>query len=86
MQVELVCAWRHPALTTQNDVVQMGVEFVSALVSWCLYRASSKDSEFANGAVAAAHYGAFSDALGAQATGTPTTQAAAAAAAAGAAQ
>ncbi|QKW95418.1 virion associated protein [Ralstonia phage RPZH6] len=86
VQVELVCAWRHPALTTQNDVVQMGAEFVSALVSWCLYRASSKDSEFANGAVAAAHYSAFADALGVQATGTPTTQAAAAAAAAGAAQ
>lgn len=85
-RVELVCAWRHADLTKPEDVVQMGAEFISALVSWCLYRAFTKDSEYANGALAAAHYTAFADALGVQATGTPTTQAAAAAAAAGAAQ
>ncbi|CAH0532139.1 hypothetical protein UAM5_00022 [Ralstonia phage UAM5] len=86
VKVEQVYAGRHPELTTPDDVVQMGVEFVGALVSWCMYRAATKDSEYANGAVAAAHYSAFADALGSQATGTPTTQAAAAAAAAGAAQ
>ena len=35
------------------------------LVSYILYRALAKDSEYANGALAAAHFQAFNEALGA---------------------
>lgn len=46
------------------DAIDLPDEYLPALVSYVLYRAYAKDSEFANGAFATAHYQAFEAALG----------------------
>lgn len=54
-----------PAVTDEADTLDMGAEYINTLLAYMCFRAFSKDSEFANGTVAAAHYQAFSDAVGA---------------------
>lgn len=53
-----------PAVTDEDDELDLDRAYTGPLVSYLLYRALSKDSEFANGQVAAAHYDAFIEALG----------------------
>lgn len=53
-----------PAPTTDTDEIPLDREYISPLVSFILYRAHSKDSEYAQGQVATLHYQAFSEALG----------------------
>ena len=57
-------------LTDQLDLYDY---FIEAVVNYVAYRAKSKDSEYANAAEAAAFYGAFNDALGAQAQSQSNT-------------
>lgn len=54
-----------PALLTEDsDTLDMDRIYIGPIVSYALYRALAKDSEYANGAVAAAHFQAFSEAIG----------------------
>ena len=52
-----------------TDTLDLDLEYTDAVVNYVAYRAKSKDSEYANAAEAAAYYGAFNDALGANAQG-----------------
>ena len=51
---------------SEVDVLDLDRAYTGPLISYILYRALAKDSEFANGTIAAAHYSAFSEALGQQ--------------------
>lgn len=51
-------------VTSKTDSLDIGLEYLDAVVNYVCYRAKSKDSEYANAAEAAAYYGAFNDNLG----------------------
>lgn len=54
-----------PALVdAETDTLDLDRIYIGPVVSYTLYRALAKDSEYANGAVAAAHFQAFSEAIG----------------------
>lgn len=53
-----------PKVSSESDTLDMDRVYLSPLVSFVLYRALAKDSEFANGQLAAAHLQAFSEAVG----------------------
>lgn len=55
-----------PAVSDPADMLDLDRAFVGPLVSYILYRALAKDSEYANGALSAAHFQAFNEALVAQ--------------------
>lgn len=61
--VEALFSELPPVITEKIDTLDMGAEYLNVLVSYMVYRAFSKDSEFANGTVAALHYQAFVDAV-----------------------
>lgn len=61
--VEALYSELPPTITAEGDTLDMGAEYLNVLVSYGVYRALSKDSEFANGTVAALHYQAFIDAV-----------------------
>lgn len=52
-------------LVDESGSLDMGAEYINALVSYTAFRAFSKDDEYANGTVAAAHYQAFATSMGA---------------------
>lgn len=53
-----------PVVKAEGDTLQMDAAYIGPLVSYMLYRALAKDSEYANGQVATAHFQAFNEALG----------------------
>jgi len=53
-----------PVVTQPTETLDMREEFGEAIVEFMLFRCHTKDSEYANGAVATMHYQAFSDAIG----------------------
>ncbi|MNL56529.1 hypothetical protein D3C87_1800310 [compost metagenome] len=63
---------RPPAVADITDTLDLDLAYIGPLVSYILYRAMSKDSEYANGQLAIAHFQAFSEALG---TNNAVTQA-----------
>lgn len=63
-QVELVDAALPATVTSESDILDVGAEYIDPIVNYVIYRAHSKDSEFANGAIAGAYYQAFEAALG----------------------
>lgn len=65
-EVELFYSAPPAAVATDADTLDLDRVYLSPLVSFILYRALAKDSEFANGQIAAAHYQAFEAALGTQ--------------------
>lgn len=65
-EVEMFYSAPPPAVASDTDELLLDRVYMSPLVSFVLYRALAKDSEYANGQLAAAHYGAFGDALGQQ--------------------
>jgi hypothetical protein len=65
--VEVLVAAPPPAVTSSADALDMRPEFLNAIINWALYRCHTKDSEYAQGAVATQHYQAFTDAIGAPA-------------------
>jgi len=65
--VEALLAVPPPAVSKVTDSIDMRVEFLGAILHWAVYRCHTKDSEFAQGAVATLHYQAFTDAIGAPA-------------------
>lgn len=65
-QVEMLYSAPPALVATDADTLDLDRAYLSPLVSFMLYRALAKDSEYANGQVAAAHFQAFSEALGSQ--------------------
>jgi hypothetical protein len=65
--VEALLAEPPPAVTQVTDSIDMRIEFLGAILHWAVYRCHTKDSEYAQGSVAALHYQAFTDAIGAPA-------------------
>jgi hypothetical protein len=63
-QVQALYSAAPPLVTAPEDELDLSRAYIGPLVSYILYRALAKDSEYGNGAVAAAHYQAFSEALG----------------------
>lgn len=63
-KVELLDAALPAEIDSIDDTLAIGAEYLEATVNYVCYRANSKDSEFANGAIAAAFYQAFEAALG----------------------
>lgn len=64
-QVEMLVAMPPPKVTDASDALDLRPEFISAILNWMMYRCHTKDSEYAQGAVATQHYQAFTDAIGA---------------------
>lgn len=62
--VEAVIASIPPKITDETATLELGAEYIGPIVSYVVYRALLKDSEYANGQVAIAHFQAFSEALG----------------------
>lgn len=65
-KVEVLHSALPAQVASETDDVAMGYEYLEAMVNYVAYRANSKDSEYANAAVAAAFYGAFKEAIGVQ--------------------
>lgn len=63
-KVELVDAALPATVADEGDTLAIGAEYIDPICNYVVYRAQSKDSEFANGAVAGAYYQAFEAALG----------------------
>ncbi|KDR25960.1 DUF6682 family protein [Caballeronia zhejiangensis] len=64
VKVEAINCANPPELTALTDVLPIRDKYVSAITSFVLYRALSRESEDASGQLAAAHYSAFAGALG----------------------
>lgn len=65
-EVELFYSIPPAEVATDADTLDLDRVYLSPLISFILYRALAKDSEFANGQIAAAHLQAFEGALGTQ--------------------
>lgn len=65
--VDALLATLPDKVNSATDTLDMRAEFINALLNWAMYRCHTKDSEYGNGAVAALHYQAFTDAIGAPA-------------------
>lgn len=65
--VEMLVSKPPPKVNEMGDILDLRPEFMSAILNWMMYRAHTKDSEFSQGNVAALHYQAFTDAIGAPA-------------------
>lgn len=63
-KVELLYAALPEAVDDPDDELQIGAEYMEAVVNYVCYRANIKDSEFAQGAISTAFYQAFEAALG----------------------
>lgn len=62
--VEAKFSQRPPQITSKDDTLDLDLAYMGPLVSYILYRSQAKDSEYANGAVATAHFQAFNEAIG----------------------
>lgn len=63
-KVEALLGQVPPVVDDAADTLDLREEFGEAIVNFMLYRCHTKDSEYANGAIAAQHYQAFNDAIG----------------------
>lgn len=64
VKVELVDAALPATVEDEDDTLDIGIEYMDPVVNYVVYRANSKDFEYADGAVAAAYYRAFEASLG----------------------
>jgi hypothetical protein len=64
-RVEVLVAKPAPKVGSPADTLSLRAEFINALLNWMMYRAHSKDSQYSQGNMAALHYQAFTDAIGA---------------------
>lgn len=62
-KVEALYSAAPPLVSVDDDALDLDRAYMGPLVSYVLYRALAKDSEYANGTLAAAHFQAFSEAL-----------------------
>lgn len=63
-KVALVQVISPPPVTSEDDALDMGPEYMEAVVNYVCYRCKSKDSEYGQGADALAFYQAFEAAIG----------------------
>lgn len=66
-KVEALLAKPPPKVALETDTIDLRPEFINAILNWAMYRCHTKDSEYSQGATAALHYQAFTDAIGAPA-------------------
>lgn len=66
VKVELRYSSPPPVVAGLGDDLELHRAYIGPVVSYVLYRALAKDSEYANGVVAAAHLQAFNQAIGAR--------------------
>lgn len=66
VKVEALYAAPPAPVTALEDTLDLDRAYIGPVVSYVLYRTLAKDSEYANGAVAAAHLQAFNAAIGAR--------------------
>ncbi len=69
-QVEALYSAAPPVIGDDEDLVLLDRAYIGPMVSYVIYRCLAKDSEYANAAMATAHFQAFSEALGSQNTVT----------------
>ena len=62
-----------PTINAMDDSIDIASEYMSPIVSYCMYRAMMKDAEYSNAQISVAYFQAFSEALG---TNTQVTLAA----------
>lgn len=62
-KVEALFSELPPVVTQEADDVDLPPEYLTPLLSYVAYRAFLKDSEFANGGIAAMHFQAFNAAM-----------------------
>lgn len=70
-KVELEHAVLPGKVTLMTDIIGIAPEYLPAITNYVAYRCNLKDSEYANGQVAALFYQAFTAALGITPTGAP---------------
>lgn len=63
-QVELLYAALPEPVSDPADTLAIGAEYIDPIVNYVVYRANAKDSEFAQGTIAAAYFQAFEASLG----------------------
>ena len=63
-KVEALYSAAPAAVAADDDMLQLDRAYIGPLVSYILYRALAKDAETSNGQLAAAHFQAFTEALG----------------------
>lgn len=63
-KVDILIGQIPPKVSATPDTLDLREEFGEAVINFMLYRCHTKDSEYAQGAVAAQHYQAFNDAIG----------------------
>lgn len=64
VKVEALYSAAPPHVSADDDQLELSRAYMGPLVSYLLYRALAKDAETSNGNLAAAHFSAFSEALG----------------------
>jgi hypothetical protein len=67
-------AYLHPTTGSTTEMIKIEDTYLSAIIDWILYRAFSKDAEFAaNAARAGAHYQTFMTGIGSKTTSDAAT-------------
>lgn len=65
-KVAILQAVMPTAVVDEDDTIDIGAEYLESVNNFVVYRANSKDSQYANGAAAMAAYQAFESSLGIQ--------------------
>lgn len=65
-RVDAVYAMHPPLVANDDSTLPFDRVYIGPLTSYVLYRSYAKDSEYANAAMASAHFAAYTDAVGAQ--------------------
>lgn len=65
-KVDVLHSEAPPLITGDDDMVLLDRAYMGPMVSYVMYRCLAKDSEYANAAMATAHFQAFTEALGVQ--------------------
>jgi hypothetical protein len=63
-RVEVKFSTAPPIVADVSDEIQLDRQYIGPILSYVLYRSLAKDSEYANGTIAAAHFQAFNEAMG----------------------
>lgn len=63
-QVEMSVSMTPAIVTDEAEEIDIAEEYISPIVSYCMYRAMMKDAEYSNAQISVAYFQAFSEALG----------------------
>lgn len=66
VEVQALYSEAPPLVTAPDQQLELDRAYIGPLVSYILYRAMAKDSEYGNGQLAAAHFSAFQEAISVQ--------------------